>query len=48
MTRDLADLALELSMLCRECGRKIVLMPDKLEAEMAGHLCPDCVGGPRR
>ena len=48
MTRDLAELAHELSMLCRGCRRKLVLMSDKLEAEMTGGLCPDCVGHPDR
>jgi hypothetical protein len=39
-----ADLELTLSMLCRKCGRKLVLMSEKLEAQMNGGLCQDCVG----
>ena len=38
------ELQLQLSMLCRKCGCKILLMSDKLEAEMNGGLCRDCVG----
>ncbi len=32
-------LVLELSMLCRRCGRKILLMSEKLECQMTGGLC---------
>lgn len=38
------DLELTLSVLCRRCGRKLVFIPEKLEAEMTGGLCADCVG----
>jgi hypothetical protein len=37
-------LELTLSMLCRRCGRKLLLMSEKLEAQMNGGLCQDCVG----
>ena len=35
-------LELQLSMLCRRCGRKILLMSEKQEAQMNGGLCRDC------
>jgi len=35
-------LELELSMLCRKCGRKTLLVSEKLEAQMTGGLCRDC------
>jgi NMD protein affecting ribosome stability and mRNA decay len=38
------DLELQLSMLCVRCGGKIVLMSEKLECQMTGGLCRDCVG----
>ena len=42
-------LELTLSMLCRRCGRKMILMADKLEAQMNGGLCRDCAKSePRR
>lgn len=40
----LRALELELSMLCRKCGRKLLSMSEKLEAQMTGGLCSDCVG----
>jgi hypothetical protein len=43
----LRDLELELSMFCRKCGRKLLAMHEKLEAQMAGGLCRDCVGANR-
>jgi hypothetical protein len=43
----LFDLELSLSMLCRKCGRKLLAMSEKLEAQMTGGLCRDCVGANR-
>ena len=43
MNQDLLELTL--SMVCRKCGRKLLFMPEKLECQMTGGLCSDCVGG---
>jgi len=38
-----AALALKLSMTCRKCGRKMLRVSEKLEAQMNGGRCCDCV-----
>ena len=38
-----AALALRLSMTCRKCGRKMLRVSEKLEAQMNGGRCGNCV-----